>query len=100
MANTGRNFSLTEHQQRFVSDQVANGRHASGSEVIREALRRYEDDVLREQARLAVLSKLAEEGEAAYARGDYTMLNGRDELRDFIRQSGARGLGRHSETVG
>ena len=41
MANTGRNFSLTDHQQRFVSEQVANGRHASGSEVIREALRRY-----------------------------------------------------------
>ena len=32
MANTGRNFSLTEHQQRFVSEQVTNGRHASGSE--------------------------------------------------------------------
>ncbi len=99
MANTGRNFSLTEQQQRFVSDQVANGRHASGSEVIREALRRYEDDVLREQARLAVLNKLAEDGEAAYARGDYTRLNGREALRDFIRRSGARGVAHHSETV-
>jgi hypothetical protein len=42
---------------------------------------------------------MAEDGEAAYARGDYTTLNGREALRDFIRQSGARGLGRHSETV-
>ena len=99
MANTGGNFSLTEHQWRFVSDQVANGRHVSGSEVIREALRRYEDDVLREQARLAALYKLAEEGEAAYARGDYTRLNGRDEVRHFIRQSGARSAGRDSESV-
>lgn len=72
MAKTGRNFSLTEHQQRFVADQVANGRHASGSEVIREALRRYEDDILCDQARLAVLNKRAEEGEAAHARGDFT----------------------------
>ena len=99
MANTGRNFSLTEHQRRFVSGQVASGRHASGSEVIREALRRYEDDVLREQPRLAALNRLAEQGEAAYAHREYTRLTGREELRDFIRQSGARGANRRSENV-
>jgi antitoxin ParD1/3/4 len=99
MANTGRNFSLTEQQRRFVSEQVANGRHASGSEVIREALRRYEDDVGREQAHLAVLNKLAEEGEAAYARGEYTRLTGREELRGFIRQCATRGASRRSENV-
>jgi antitoxin ParD1/3/4 len=99
MANTGRNFSLTDHQQRFVSEQVANGRHASGSEVIREALRRYEDDILGEQARLAALNKLAEEGEAAHARGDYTRLSSREELRAFIRKSGARAVSRSPENV-
>jgi antitoxin ParD1/3/4 len=99
MANAGRNFSLTEQQRRFVSEQVANGRHASGSEVIREALRRYEDDVVREQAHLAALNKLAEEGEAAYARGEYTRLTSREELRDFIRQGGAHGANRRSENV-
>jgi antitoxin ParD1/3/4 len=99
MANTGRNFSLTEHQQRFVSEQVTNGRHASGSEVIREALRRYEDDILGEQARLAALNKLAEAGEAAYARGEYTTLSSQEELRAFIRKSGARAASRSPETV-
>jgi antitoxin ParD1/3/4 len=99
MANTGRNFSLTEHQQRFVSEQVANGRHASGSEVIREAIRRYEDDILREQARLAALNKLAEEGEAAYARGKYTRLSSRQDVRAFIRKSGARAISRSPEHV-
>ena len=99
MANTGRNFSLTEHQQRFVSEQVANGRHASGSEVIREAIRRYEDDILREQARLAALNKLAEEGEAAYARGEYTRLSSREDVRAFIRKSGARATSRSPEHV-
>ena len=99
MANTGRNFSLTDRQRRFVSEQVAIGRHASGSEVIREALRRYEDDVVREQARLAALNKLAEEGEAAYARGEYTKLTGREELHDFIRRSGAHGAGGRSEEL-
>ena len=100
MANTGKNFSLTEHQQRFVSEQVANGRHASGSEVIREALRRYEDDILCEQARLAALNKLAEEGEAAYARGDYSRLSSREELRGFIRRSGVRAASRSPENPG
>jgi antitoxin ParD1/3/4 len=99
MANTGRNFSLTEHQQSFVSEQVVNGRHASGSEVIREALRRYEDDILREQARLAVLNKLAEDGEAAYADGEFTRLSSRAELRAFIRKSGERAVSRSPENV-
>ncbi len=99
MANTGRNFSLTERQQRFVSEQVANGRHASGSEVIREALRRYEDDILSEPARLAALNKLAEEGEAAYMRGEYTRLSNRQEVRAFIRKSGARAISRSPEHV-
>jgi len=99
MANTGRNFSLTEHQQRFVADQVANGRHASGSEVIREALRRYEDDILCAQARLAALNKLAEEGEVAHARGDFTRLSSREEVRAFIRNSRARAVGRSPENV-
>ena len=89
MANTGRNFSLTDHQQHFVAEQVANGRHVSGSEVIREALRRYEDDILREQAYSAALNKLAEVGEAAYAQGDYARLSGRAALRAFIRKNGA-----------
>jgi putative addiction module CopG family antidote len=88
MANTCRNFSLTDHQQHFVSEQVANGRHARDSEVIREALRRHEDDILCEQARLAALNKLAEAGEAAHARGEFTRLSSRQELRAFIRKSG------------
>jgi antitoxin ParD1/3/4 len=99
MANTGRNFGLTERQQCFVSEQVANGRHASGSWVIREALRRYEEDILREQARLAALNRLAEKGEAALARGDYIKLSNREEVRAFIRSRGARVVTRAAENV-
>ncbi len=99
MANTGGNFSLTHHQQHFVTEQVANGRHAGGSEVIREALRRYEDDILREQAHLAALNKLTEEGEAAYAHGDYIRLSGREALRAFIRESSGGAENRSPENV-
>jgi antitoxin ParD1/3/4 len=95
MANTGRNFSLTDHHQQFVDAQVAAGRHASGSEVVREALRRYEDDIRREQAHLDYLNKLAEQGEAAYARGDFVRVE-RGALSSFVRGSAERAARRRS----
>ena len=49
MANAGRNFSLTDELGSFVDEQIDSGRHVSGSEVVREALRRYQDDIRREQ---------------------------------------------------
>ena len=89
MANTGRNFSLTDRHQQFVDAQVSAGRHASGSEVVREALRRYEDDIRHEQAHVDYLNKLAEQGEAAYARGDFVRVE-RDALSGFVRGSAER----------
>jgi putative addiction module CopG family antidote len=89
MANTGRNFSLTDRHQQFVDAQVSAGRHTSGSEVVREALQRHGYDIRREQARLDYLNKLAEQGEAAYARGDFVRVE-RDALSDFVRGSAKR----------
>jgi len=95
MANTGRNFSLTDRHQRFVDAQVSAGRHASGSEVVREALRRYEDDIRREQAHLDYLNRLAEQGEAAYAGGDFVRVE-REALSGFVRGSTERAVRRRS----
>jgi len=86
MANTARNFSLTDRHQQFVDAQVSSGRHTSGSEVVREALRRYEDEIRREQAHLDYLGKLAEQREAAYASGDFVRVE-RDALSGFVRGS-------------
>jgi antitoxin ParD1/3/4 len=86
LANTGRNVSLTDRHQQFLDAQVPAGHHASDSEVVREALRRYEDDIRGEQAHLAYLSKLAEQGEAAYARADFVRVD-RDALSGFARGS-------------
>ena len=69
MANAGRNISLTDRQSQFVDQQVAAGRHVSASEVVREALRRYEDDVAAEQAQLDALRRLAAEGDLDMAQG-------------------------------
>jgi len=71
MPASARTVSLTEHQQRFLDTQVAAGRHGSTSEVVREALRRYEDDVRREEAHLAYIQRLADQGAAEIDRGEY-----------------------------
>jgi len=52
------NIYLGEHFDAFVRAQVATGRYANASEVIREALRRYEDD----ESKLAHLRALVREG--------------------------------------
>jgi antitoxin ParD1/3/4 len=90
MVATARTVSLTEHQQKFLDAQVQAGRHGSTSEVVREALRRYEDDVLREQAHLAYLRRLGDEGEAAFERSEYTSVKPAD-LRSFLSSLGRDG---------
>jgi antitoxin ParD1/3/4 len=75
---SGRNFSLTDHLSTFVDKQVKSGRHQNASEVIREALRRYEDDILAEHASLSAIMGVAELGAAAIDRGDYVLVKGHD----------------------
>jgi antitoxin ParD1/3/4 len=89
MPASARTVSLTEHQQRFLDGQVRAGRHGSTSEVVREALRRYEDDVLREEAHLAYLKRLGDEGEADIVAGRHVdvPLGG---LKDYLRGLGRR----------
>jgi len=81
---SGRNFSLTERLSDFIDGQVASGRHQNASEVVREALRRYEDDIEAERASLAVLEKVAARGMADIARGDYTTIAGPEDERKLM----------------
>jgi antitoxin ParD1/3/4 len=90
MANAGRNISLTDALGAFVDEQVTLGRHATGSEVVREALRRYQDDIKREQVHLDYLRSLAERGEADIAAGRYAELATPDAVRAHIRNRAAR----------
>jgi antitoxin ParD1/3/4 len=52
-------ITLGEHFDRFISKQIAEGRYASTSEVVRAALRLLEDN----EQKLATLRKLLKEGE-------------------------------------
>ena len=60
-AALSKNTSITlgDHFDEFIAQQIAEGRYASASEVVRAALRLFEDT----EKKAAVLRKLLEEGE-------------------------------------
>lgn len=57
----GKNTSITlgEHFEGFIAKQVEGGRYASASEVVRAALRQFEDN----EKKAATLRRLLEDGE-------------------------------------
>jgi antitoxin ParD1/3/4 len=97
---SGRNFSLTDHLSSFVDDQVASGRHQNASEVVREALRRYQDDMLEEQAGLAALERVAQDGIAAIERGDFTVVRDPADSRRLVEDWNARAAERITARTG
>tara|TARA_R110002167_G_scaffold61789_2_gene174586 strand:- start:2970 stop:3209 length:240 start_codon:yes stop_codon:yes gene_type:complete len=52
-------MTLGEHFDGFIANQINEGRFASASEVVRAALRMFEDN----ERKIAVLRQLLEEGE-------------------------------------
>jgi antitoxin ParD1/3/4 len=78
-----RNVSLTEHLASFVDRQVTTGRHQNASEVVREALRRYESELAAEQACIEMIRGIAREGREAIKRGDYALIDA-EEARDAL----------------
>lgn len=81
---SGRNFSLTPQLSDFIDRQVDGGRHQNASEVVREALRRYADDLEAERASLAAIDAVAERGLAAIAEGDYRLVEGEEGSRSLL----------------
>jgi len=54
-------MTLGEHFDGFIAHQIEEGRFASASEVVRAALRMFEDN----ERKIAALRTLIEEGEAS-----------------------------------
>ena len=88
------NVSLTPELESLIHQKVSNGRYTSASEVVREALRRYEDDLEVERAVVAAIGALADQGAAAIERGDYRLISGPEDacalLADLERRADAR----------
>lgn len=91
---SGRNFSLTDRLSLFIDQQVEDGRHQNASEVVREALRRYQDDLDAERASLAAIEAVADRGIAAMERGEFRLVTGVEDrsalLDDLNRRAAER----------
>jgi antitoxin ParD1/3/4 len=85
-----RNVNLTEHYDQFVEKQIAVGRYKNASEVMRAGLRLLEQQTTEDAEKLAVLRGLAAEGFDALARGEGMILEGDQQLTDFITRIGRR----------
>lgn len=85
-----RNVNLTDHQDHFVGQALADGRYQNASEVVREGLRLLERREQQDAARLARLRTAANEGDAALARGEYDDVAD-DRLDDWLAGLGTSG---------
>ncbi len=86
----GRNVRLTDQLARFVDRQVKAGRHQSVSEVVREALRRYESELAAEQACIQMIREIARDGREAIARGDFALIDSAEARNALFRRATGR----------
>ncbi len=88
------NINLTPELESLVQKKVKSGRYNSASEVVRAALRLFEDHESVREARLQSIRRKIEEGWAAAERGDlidgeefFRQLEGEEKLRARKRKS-------------
>jgi antitoxin ParD1/3/4 len=72
-------MSLGEHFDGFIAHQIREGRFASASEVVRAALRMFEDN----ERKIAILRHLLEEGEQS-GTAEYSYESLMNELDDEL----------------
>lgn len=96
----GRNFSLTPPLSNFVDRQVGSGRHQNASEVVREALRRYEATLLEDEARVAAIRAAIQEGREDIVRGDYTLVETSDDADQLYAELTGRRSAKHRSPAG
>jgi antitoxin ParD1/3/4 len=72
-------ITLGEHFDGFIAQQIAEGRYASASEVMRAALRLLEDN----EQKIATLRRLLEEGEES-GTAEYSYEELMNELDDEL----------------
>ena len=82
-----KSVALGDHFERFVADQVAQGRYSNESEVVRAGLRLLEE----REFKLRELRALIDEGDRAYAEGRFTVV---EDAEAFAKGIAARGRAR------
>jgi len=85
-----RNVNLTDHYNELVNQLVSSGRFSNASEVVRAGLRLLEAHADEENAKLTLLRCLALEGFGELDQGQGIVLDGEQQLAEFIAQMGRR----------
>jgi antitoxin ParD1/3/4 len=81
--STNKRYSLGDHYEKFISNQVAQGRFNNGSEVVRAGVRMLEDY----EARMNELRTLIDEGDVAITKGQFkTYVNAETLASDIIKR--------------
>ena len=85
-----RNVNLTDHYDEFVNQLVTSGRFSNASEVMRAGLRLLEGQAQEENEKLSALRSLASEAFHELDQGEGIVLDGKQQLSEFIGQIGRR----------
>ena len=89
------NVSITPHFSKFVRDKVKSGRYSNASEVVREALRRLEQEELVAQQSTIVdpdnVQEAVLQGLRSIERGDFTELQTQEDLQRYFEDIVQRG---------
>jgi antitoxin ParD1/3/4 len=85
-----RNINLTERYDQFVETLVTSGRFSNASEVMRAGLRLLEGQAHEEDEKLTLLRSLASEGLGELDQGQGIVMDGEQELTEFIGSLGRR----------
>jgi antitoxin ParD1/3/4 len=101
------NVSVTDHLADYVRQKVQSGRYNNASEVVREALRRMEDEDQRtlrlakptvddiltnlDEDQLAGIRQSVRSGLDSIAKGDFIEYDGREGLEDLAASVKAKG---------
>jgi antitoxin ParD1/3/4 len=89
------NVSITPHFSKFIRDKVKSGRYSNASEVVREALRKLEqEEMVAEQSVIVDPDNFQEavlDGLRSIERGEGTEIHTREELRRYFEDIVHRG---------
>jgi antitoxin ParD1/3/4 len=95
-----RNVDLTEYLDRFVEAQVASGKFADTSEVVRAGLRLLEQYSCEAQERLAAVRTLAKQAFDELDQGQGILIDDEEQLAEFITEVGSRAATRAESSSG
>jgi antitoxin ParD1/3/4 len=87
-----RSVTLTEHYDKFVSDQIASGKFRNASEVLRAGLTLLEQQMQENQEKLALLRSLVKEAQVEIEQGKGIRITTRKQLDDLIDEASQRAV--------